>query len=75
MRLAARILLVLLLAGLFLAGLSALAFGVGGLLFGLTGHPAGPDVPALVYTLYLVLAPVVCLASAAWLVFRKRRSP
>jgi hypothetical protein len=55
-----------------LALLSVAAFYVGWWLFGLTGHPAGPDVPPAAYLAYAIVAPLVCLGLSAWLVFRKK---
>ena len=72
MKLVVRLFLTLLLAAAFLAVVTVLAFAIGGFVFGFSGHPAGPDLPAFVYTVFAVAAPLACLAAAAWLVFRRR---
>ena len=74
MKFVGRLLLTLLLAAVFLGIVAVLAFAVGGLVFGFSGHPAGADVPAVVYTVFAVAAPVACIVGAAWLVFRRRRA-
>lgn len=72
---AGRLLLTLLLSCIFLALLSLAAFYVGWYLFGLTGHPAAPDAPAWAYLVYAIIAPLLCVAIAAWLMFRKTIKP
>ena len=51
--------------------LSFAAYYVAWYFFGLTGHPPTPAVPWSAYVTYAVSAPLLCLGTAAWLVFRR----
>lgn len=65
-----------LLAAVLLAAATVVLFFLLGGLFGLTGHPAGPDLPAGCYTVYLFAAPIIGLGVSFWIVSRiGRRRP
>lgn len=73
LRIVVRLAVALILAAAILAVTTVAAFFVLGSVFGFTGHPAGPDLPASCYTAYMVGGPVLALAVALWLVFGFRR--
>jgi uncharacterized RDD family membrane protein YckC len=52
--------------------LTVAAFCIGWYFFGLIGHPAGPNVSSAAYLTYAIVAPLPCLGSSIWFVFRKR---
>ena len=65
-----RLFLAVLMSAAMLVLLSVAAFGLGWYFFGLTGHPAGPDVPPGIYLAYAIVAPSLCVGLSVWLCFR-----
>ena len=73
-RLISRLILALVLAGALLVVLTLLAYYVGWYFYGLSGHPALPDVSAEAYLAYYILAPLLCLGCGFWMVFRRGKA-
>ncbi|HET6680130.1 MAG TPA: hypothetical protein VFG84_02950 [Gemmatimonadaceae bacterium] len=69
---AARLLLAIVIAAVLFIALSLVTFHIAWYFFGLTGHPAAPAAPGSIYLTYLVAAPLLCLGTGVWLVFRRR---
>jgi hypothetical protein len=68
----ARLLLAIVNAAVLFIALTHVTFHVAWYLYRLTAHPAAPAAPGGIYLTYLVAAPLLCLGTGVWLVFRRR---